>query len=196
VSPLCKRRNLIIIVARGQTFIYHQLRQPHRLQRCLSHGGQKGPRSPSRLGPARQTVPLQSRANPREGGPRERGRSVRILRGHPRHHSVHGGEGVFQIREEDAGGGEVLASGRGDGVGGHGEGRQRVCLEVLHRRRDLGFGGEQHSDLLHQRCDFVSKFYPHFEEESCDASQGLGHVLGHDVFETGDHASAADLLLG
>lgn len=47
------------------------------------------------------------------------------------------------------------------------------CDQILHRGRYLGFGGQQHADLLHQGPDILPQLYPHAKKKSCHSLEGL-----------------------
>ncbi|GIX67207.1 catalase [Caerostris extrusa] len=62
--------------------------------------------------------------------------------------------------------------------------------QILHGRRQLGFSGQQHTRVFHQRPHSVPYTHTFAETESCDSLEGCRHVLGLSKLETGVYSSS------
>ena len=121
-----------------------------------------------------------------------RARLLRVLRGADRHHQ---GGAVPASRQGHAGVRALLDRGQGErGSQGHCARRARLRGQVLHRRRQLGPGRQQHPGLLHPGRDEVSRPGPRRQARAAppDAAGGQRprHVLGFRLADARIHAHA------
>jgi len=80
---------------------------------------------------------------------------------HAGHHAVHEGRRVRPGREEDRVFSAFLDRGGRAGRGGCRAGCARFRPQGLHRRGQLGHGGEQHAGVLHSRSLQIPGFHPY-----------------------------------
>ena len=115
------------------------------------------PGAARRLHPAREDHALRSRAHSRAHRARARLRRARLLRVLRAADEDHARLGVRRGRQAHAGVRALLHRGRRARLDRHRARRARLRGEVLHRRRQLGPGRQQHPGVLHPGRDEVSR---------------------------------------
>ena len=185
---------------------HDQSGRPRRRQPEFAQGRAARPGAARRLHPAREDHALRSRAHSRAHRPRARLGRARLLRVLRAADEVHARLDLRRGRQADAGVRALLDRGRRARLDRHRARRARLRREVLHGRRQLGSGGQQHARLLHPGRDEVSRPDPRGQARAAprDAagSDGARHVLGlrladarvdahADVGDVGSRASRA-----
>ena len=102
---------------------------------------------------------------------------------------------LSEVGKADRGLRPVLDRRRREGIGRLRARPARLRGQVLHRRRQLRHGREQHAGLLHPRPAEVPGLHPHPEAQPGDQPQGPGHVLGLPVPDPGVDPPGHDPLL-
>ena len=100
---------------------------------------------------AREAGALRPRGDPRAAHARQGLGRLRPLHGHARHHAPHQGQAVRRHRQEDRSLRALLYGGRRARRGGCRTRHPWLLSQVLHRRGQLGSGGQQHTGLLPAR---------------------------------------------
>ena len=90
----------------------------------------------------------------------------------------------------------VLHRRRREGLGGLRARPARLRGQVLHRRRQLRHGRQQHAGLLHPRPPEVPRLHSHPEAQPGDQPQGPRHVLGLPLSDPGIDPPGHDPVLG
>ncbi len=135
-----------------------------------------------RLHPAREDHPLRPRAHSRAHRSCARLGRARLLRVLQAAGEVHPCRAVCRSRQGHAGVRALLHGGRRARLGRHRARCARLRREVLHRRRQLGPGRQQHAGVLHSGRDEVPR--PRACRQARAASRhaasrvGARHVLG------------------
>ncbi len=149
--------------------------------RSLAEGRITWPDADGRLPPAREDHSLRPRADPRAGRARPRSGRARHLHGVRERRRRDQGR-LPAARPGDSGLRAVLDRPGFAWIGRHRPRRPRLRGEVLHRRRQLRPGRQQHARLLHPGRDQVPRHHPRRQTASRPGdpagADGPRHVLG------------------
>ena len=140
--------------------------------------GPRGPDPAAGLSPHGKDGPLQPGARAGAGCPRQGLRRLRHIPCHQGHHAVHLRQDLQLGRQGNRDVRPLLHRGRRERIGRHRPRPARLRVEVLHRRRQLGSGRQQHADLLHPRSAEVQRLHPHPEARSGHPSEAALAPLG------------------
>ena len=173
---------------------HHQPGRAGRRQPELAEGRPARTRAARRFHPAREDHALRSRAHSRAHRARARFRRARLLRVLRTADEDHARVAVLRSRQAHAGVRALLDRGRRARLDRHGARRARLRGEVLHRRRQLGSGRQQHPGVLHPGRDEVSRPHPRREAGAAPRHAAGGerarHVLGFRVADARVRAHA------
>ena len=131
-----------------------------------------------RLHPAREDHALRPRAHSRAHRARARLGRARLLRVLRAAHRPHARRAVRRSRQAHAGVRALLDRGRRARLDRHRARRARLRRQVLHRRRQLGPGRQQHPGVLHPGRDEVPRPRPRGEARAAprDAAGGVART--------------------
>ena len=138
----------------------------HRLWRACRRQPEHPDGRPTRPCPAARCVvpgkagPLRPRSHPRAPHACQGFRRAWHVYRHARHHALHAGENLWRRGQANAHVRALFHGGRRTGRGGRGARYPRLCPEVLHGRRQLGPGRQQHARVLHARPAEIPRFEP------------------------------------
>ena len=161
----------------------------------LAEGRAARPDAARGLHPSREDHALRPRAHSRAHRPRARlGGARRTSSATKAARRVHARVALRRSRQADAGVRALLDRARRARLDRHRARRARLRGEVLHRRRQLGSGRQQHPGLLHPGRDEVSRPRPRRQARAAlrhaAGGHGARHLLGLRVADARDHPHA------
>jgi hypothetical protein len=178
---------------------HHQPGRGAARQPQFAQGGPARPQPAGRLHPAGEDHPLRPRAHPRARGACARRRRPRLLRADAAAGGIHQGRFPAGGRQPHAGVRALLHRGRLARLGRHGARRARLRRQVLHPRRQLRPGGQQHPGVLHPGRDEVpgpgARHQARAAPRDAAGLQRARHLLGLHLADARElaHADVADV---
>jgi hypothetical protein len=157
---------------------HHRLRNPRRQRRAFPDGGPGRSDRPARPLRRAEDAALQPRAGARARRPRQGRRRARLLRGDRRRGAVHQGLVPVAGRQAHRHVRPLLDGGRRAGLPRHRARPARLRAEVLHRRRQLRHGRQQHAGLLRPRPVEVPGLHPLPEATARHGPAFQRHAVG------------------
>lgn len=156
----------------------------------MSNSGSAWSCSPGRCKLSRWDHSFRPREDTRTGWTCERWRSFWLLWSHQRHYKVHCSKDIRERRKANSSGDAFLNRFWWTWLCRHGERPSRFRNQVLHWRRNLGFGWEQHADILHSWPDSIPKLPSHAKAKPPNEPERCQHVLGLYQLEAWKYSSS------